>query len=81
MNIIAERIRRKLFEQEDDVDVKKIISDLANSFSGSNEEQMKAVQLLKGLAVSDSDIANEFMKKLDAATTEIANEMLGNNQE
>jgi hypothetical protein len=56
-------------------DVKKIISDLKTSFGGSNEEQMKAVQLLKGLATSDEPEANEFMKALDKSTTQIATSM------
>ena len=58
-------------------DVKQIIKDLQGNFSGSNDEQMKAVQLLKGLATSDEDISNEFMKKLDQATTKISKEVLG----
>jgi len=37
---------------------------------------MKGVQLLKGLALSNEDLANEFMKKLDTATTEISKELL-----
>ena len=37
--------------------------------------QMKAVELLKGLALSDDPKSNEFMKKLDKATTDISNEM------
>jgi len=55
-------------------DIKKIISDLKQSFGGSNEDQMKAVELLKGLALSDDPKANEFMKALDKATTDIASE-------
>ena len=61
--------------QEAEVDVSKIIKDLGGSFAGSNEEQMKAVQLLKGLALSDDPKANEFMEKLDAATTQISNDL------
>ena len=61
--------------QEAEVDVSKIIKDLGGNFAGSNEEQMKAVQLLKGLALSDDPKANEFMEKLDAATTQISNDL------
>ena len=61
--------------QEAEADVSKIIKDLGGSFAGSNEEQMKAVQLLKGLALSDDPKANEFMEKLDAATTQISNDL------
>ena len=52
------------------VDAKKIIDELIDtSFGGSNEDQMKAVQLLKGLATSDDPASNAFMKKLDAWTS------------
>lgn len=51
------------------VDVSKIIADLINtSFGGDNDSQMKAVQLLKGLAVSDDPKSNKFMKALDKLT-------------
>jgi len=58
-----------------EADIKKIIKDLAGDFSGSNESQMKGVQLLKGLATSDDELANKFMKKLDKATTDISKEL------
>lgn len=61
-----------------EADVKKLIKDLGNSFDGSNESQMKGVQLLKGLATSDDPLANEFMKKLDKATTDISKSMTKN---
>jgi len=52
------------------IDAKKIIDELIDtSFGGSNESQMKAVQLLKGLATSDDPASNAFMKKLDAWTS------------
>lgn len=62
---------------EEAVDIDKVIKDLQGNFSGSNEEQMKATQLLKGLATSDDPKSNEFMKKLDVATTKISKEVLG----
>ena len=40
-------------------DVKQVIKDLQGNFSGSNADQMKAVQLLKGLATSDEPIYME----------------------
>jgi len=55
--------------------VKKMIKDLGKDFGGSNEDQMAGVQLLKGLATSDEDLANKFMKKLDKATSEISKEL------
>lgn len=52
------------------MDVKKVIGDLIDtSFGGSNEDQMKAVQLLKGLATSEDPLSNKFMKALDKATS------------
>ena len=61
--------------QEAEVDINKIIKDLSGDFAGSNEDQMRGVQLLKGLALSDDPKANEFMQKLDAATTQISNDL------
>jgi len=53
-----------------EADTKKIIKELIDTgWSGSNEEQMKAVQLLKGLATSDDELANKFMKELDKFTS------------
>lgn len=61
--------------QEAKFDINKVIKDLGDDFSGSNEDQMRGVQLLKGLALSDDPKANEFMKKLDVATSQISQEM------
>ena len=61
--------------QEAKFDINQVIKDLGDNFAGSNEDQMKAVQLLKGLALSDDPKANEFMEKLDAATTQISNDL------
>ena len=66
----------RIKEESDKEVVKQIIKDLGDSFSKDNESQMKGVQLLKGLALSDEDLANEFMKKLDTATNEISKELL-----
>lgn len=62
--------------REEKPDVNKIIKDLAGNFSGDNDSQMKAVELLRGLALSDEDIANKFMEKLDSATTKISKELV-----
>lgn len=59
----------------EEVDAKKIIKDLAKSYGGSNEEQGKMVQLLRGLAFSDDPASNKFMKALDKWTTEYANKI------
>ena len=61
--------------QEAEVDVSKIIKDLGDDLAGSNEDQMRGVQLIKGLALSDDPKANEFMQKLDKATSQISKEM------
>jgi hypothetical protein len=58
-----------------EADVSKIIKDLSGNFAGSNEDQMKSVQLLKGLATSDDPLANKFMQALDKATTKISNDL------
>jgi len=51
-------------------DVKEIIGEVIDTnWGGSNDEQMKAVQLLKGIATSDEAISNKFMKALDKATS------------
>jgi len=62
-------------------DVGKVIKDMAGDFGKDNEAQMKSLQLLKGLATSDDPKANEFMKKLDKATTAISKEMSGEKKE
>jgi hypothetical protein len=57
-------------EGENDPKVDDIIKELINTgWSGDNENQMKAVQLLKGLATSDDPKYNAFMKKLDDFTS------------
>jgi len=57
-------------EKEKSVDVKKIISDLIDTdFGGSNEEQGKAVALLRGLAFSDDPLSNKFMKEISKLTS------------
>lgn len=66
---LAESVLNKFEESKkatnEEVSVAKIIKDLqATDFSGSNEEQLKAVQLLKGLATSEDPMSNEFMKEL-----------------
>lgn len=55
---------------EAEVNIDGVIKSLIDtSFGGSNEEQLKAVQLLKGLATSDDPKANAFMQKLDKFTS------------
>ena len=60
------------------VDVKKVIKDLGDTEWGKdNDSQMKAVQLLKGLAFSDDPKSNDFMKQLSDASTSIAKKVVG----
>lgn len=57
-------------EEKKDVKASSIIAELIDtSFGGSNEDQMKAVQLLKGLALSEEEVSNKFMKDLDKFTS------------
>jgi len=61
----AESIIMKL-EVSEAVDVKKIIKELIDtSWGGSNEEQGKAIQLLRGLAFSEDPLSNKFMQAMD----------------
>lgn len=65
----------------EEVDAKKIIADLGKTDWGSdNEAQMKAVQLLKGLALSEDPISNKFMKSLSDASTKIADSLKVNEE-
>jgi len=57
---------------DEEVDVKEVIKTLINTkFSGSNGDQAKAVQLMKGVAFSDDPISNKFMKMVDDFTSSI----------
>lgn len=67
-------MHQELMEHQENLkeaaDAGKIIDELiSTSFGGDNESQMKAVQLLKGLATSDDPASNAFMKKLDNFTS------------
>jgi len=64
-------------EANGDDKAKEVMKSLQGDFGGDNESQMKGVELLKGLALSDDPKANEFMKKLNKATTAISKEVLG----
>jgi len=67
---------------EANVDVSKIIKDLGDTDWGAdNDAQLKAVQLLKGLSLSDDPKSNEFMKALSSASTGIAKKVLGGSVE
>lgn len=67
MSKAAELIREV---SEEKVDAGEVIKELiSSSFGGSNENQMKAVQLLKGLALSEDPRSNKFMKALDEWTS------------
>lgn len=71
----GEEEMRRVYKEEKDPKVTKIIKDLAKSYGGSNEDQGKMVQLFRGLAFSDDPEANKFMVELDKWTTEYANKV------
>jgi len=57
-----------LKEVEEKETAQRTIKSLVSmEFSGSNDDQGKAVQLLKALAFSDDPAANKFMKDLNKA--------------
>ena len=63
-------------------EAKKVIESLRDTDWGENNEaQMKAVQLLKGLALSEENISNVFMKAMSDASTVIANKILKASEE
>lgn len=63
----SERAKTRLYEA---VDIDQVITDLINtSWGGSNDEQAKAVELLKGLAFSEDPKSNRFMDALDQFTS------------
>ena len=74
MKTISEQIldKKNPVKTDEAVDAKEIIKELvSSSFGGSNENQMKAVQLLKGLATSEDEASNKFMKALDKWTSSL----------
>jgi len=80
-NTISEEKSEEKDTLEEKADIDKMIKDLAGSFGGSNEEQGKMVQIMKGLAFSDDPKANKFMKAMDKATTAASKEVLGESVE
>lgn len=75
MGKINDLLGSKVTKKDEAVDAGKIIKELiATGFSKDNASQMKAVQLLKGLATSDDPKSNDFMKKLDAFTSKMKSE-------
>lgn len=53
-----------------EVNSSEVIKDLIDTdWSKDNKSQMRAVQLLKGIALSDEPAANDFMKKIDNFTS------------
>lgn len=70
---IESKLKESFFKEAKDV--QGTIDELIKTgWGGSNEEQMKAVQLLKFLATSDDPKSNAFMKKLDAFTSGMKSE-------
>ena len=78
MSNIVNKITEQLGMIKEGFDVKKVIQDLMKTdFKGNNEEQMKGIQLLKGLATNDDKLANAFMAKLSDAYTSIGKAVIG----
>lgn len=68
----------KMLKLNEGTDVKTIIKALMDTdFKGENKEQMKGLQLLKGLATSDDELSNKFMAQLSDAYTKIGKSVLG----
>jgi len=60
---------KKIIEK---VDIKKIIKDLIdNEWTKNDEDALKNVQLLKGLATSDSKAAKKFIKAISDFTSKL----------
>lgn len=65
----ANDLLNEIFEAK--VDVKEIIKELIKTdWGGSNEEQGKAVQLMRGLSFSEDPLADKFMDKLNKITSD-----------
>jgi predicted lactoylglutathione lyase len=60
---------------KDEAKTKEVIISLADNDFETLEDQMKGVELLKGIAAADNPTANEFMKRLSGAYTEIAKDI------
>jgi hypothetical protein len=77
MSSIYETLTALKEGRNEDQKSKDVIKDLIDTgWSKDNASQMKAIQLLKGLALSDSPDANAFMKKLDDFTSKMKMEAI-----
>jgi hypothetical protein len=64
------RYKREFTEADDNVGsiIKTVID---TNWSGSNEDQLKILELMKGIATSDDPKSNKFMKALDDAISKM----------
>lgn len=63
------------------VDILDIIKDIRDTdLSSTNEQQMKFVQLLKGIATSEEDLSNKYMKGLDKVITNYTTEFVADKE-
>ena len=66
---------KPLFKEEDgDADKKArdgIKAVISTDWGGSNAEQYKNIQIMSGLAGSDSAVANKFLKKINDFTSQL----------
>jgi len=61
--------KKRVTEQTEEEKAKKAIKEIIKTdWGGSNKEQGKAVQLMRGLSFNDSDVANSFMDDLNKLT-------------
>ena len=65
---IFKKFNEKKLSEADSV-ASTIGSVIDTDWGGSNDEQMKAVQMLKFLATDDDPLSNKFMKALDKFTS------------
>jgi hypothetical protein len=69
-------------EQSEEEKAKQAIEELIDTnWSASNEDQGKASQLFKALAFNDSNLANNFIKKIDEYTNTLKDEFLNKKEE
>ena len=67
-----DRLKQAVKEAKNEASSLDIIKDvIATNWSKDNEEQLKIVQLLKGLALSDEEAANKFMQAIDKFTSSL----------
>ena len=70
-----ERIAKKITAETDVEKAEKVIRGLGKESYSEPDKQFAAVNMLKGLATSKTEISNEFWALLDKKLTEVAEEL------